>query len=124
MAGDGEVRDVKAIRGTFTGGDFEVAGAEAVDLTVTAGDVTLKLRPWAGTQRLKAISGDVDVIFLAGTSATVSGSATCGDLDLPPNFRRNGGFANHKFEGTLGAGEARLELRLTAGDVTIRAEDA
>ena len=124
MAGDGEVRDVKAIRGTFTGGDFKVAGAETVDLTVTAGDVTLKLRPLAGAQRLKAISGDVDVIFLSGSSAVVSGSATCGDLDLPKGFGRNGGFANHKFDGTLGAGEAHLELRLTAGDVSIRAEDA
>lgn len=123
MAGDGEVRDVKAIRGTFTGGDFEVSGAETVDLTVTAGDVTLKLRPCAGEQRVKAISGDVDVVFLAGSSAVVSGSATCGDLDLPRDFRRSGGFASHKFEGTLGAGEARLELRLTAGDVNITAED-
>ncbi len=123
MAGDGDVRNVKAIRGTFTGGDFEVSGAETVDLTVTAGDVMLKLRPCAGEQSVKAISGDVDVVFLAGSSAVVSGSATCGDLDLPRDFRRSGGFASHKFEGTLGAGEARLELRLTAGDVNITAED-
>ena len=123
-AGDGEIRGVKVLKGTFTGGDLDVLEAETVDLTVTAGDVTLKLRPRAGEGRVKAISGDVDVIFLAGTSATVSGSATCGDLDLPPGFTRNGGFANHKFEGTLGAGEARLELRLTAGDVSIRAEDS
>ncbi|CAA9567798.1 MAG: hypothetical protein AVDCRST_MAG86-1350 [uncultured Truepera sp.] len=122
-AGDGEVRGVKTLRGTFTGGDLDVLEAETVDLTVTAGDVTLKLRPRAGEGRLKATSGDVDVIFLAGSSAVITGSATCGDLDLPPGFTRSGGFATHKFEGTLGAGEARLELRLTAGDVDIRAED-
>ena len=121
-AGDGEVRGVKTLKGTFTGGDLDVVEAENVDLTVTAGDVTLKLRPRAGEGRLKATSGDVDVIFLAGSSAVVSGSATCGDLDLPPGFTRSGGFATHRFEGTLGAGEARLELRLTAGDVDIRAE--
>ena len=122
MAGDGEIRGVKVLKGTFTGGDLDVLGAETVDLTVTAGDVTLKLRPRAGEGRVKAISGDVDVIFLAGSSAVVSGSATCGDLGLPPGFSQNGGFANQKFEGTLGAGEGRLDLRLTAGDVNIRAE--
>ena len=123
-AGDGEIRGVKTLKGNFTGGDLDVLEAETVDLTVTAGDVTLKLRPRAGEGRVKAISGDVDVIFLGGSSAVVSGSATCGDLELPKSFSRNGGFATHKFAGTLGAGEARLELRLTAGDVTIRAEDA
>jgi len=123
-AGDGDIRGVRALKGNFTGGDFDVDGAETIDLTVTAGDVTLKLRPKSGAGRLKATSGDLNVIFLPGTSAAVSGSATCGDLDMPPGFTRSGGFASHSFEGTLGAGEARLELRLTAGDVTIRAKDA
>lgn len=119
-AGDGEIRNVRTLKGSFTGGDLVVRGAETVDLTVTAGDVTLELRPRSGEGRLKATSGDVDVIFLPGASATVSGSATCGDLKLPPHFRRDGGFVNQHFEGTLGAGEARLELRLVAGDVTIK----
>lgn len=123
-AGDGEVHGVKRIKGNFAGGDFEVSGAEHVDLTVTAGDVTLKLQPRGGEQRLRATSGDVDIIFLAGSSVAVSGSATCGDLDVPPTFTRQGGFPGRKFEGTLGAGEARLDLRLTAGDVDIRAEGA
>ena len=121
-AGDGEVRGVKTVKGSFTGGDFELSEAETLDLTVTAGDVTLKLRPRTGEQRLRATSGDVDVTFLAGSSVTVSGSATCGDLSLPKNFMRSGGFVGGNFEGTLGAGEARLELRLTAGDVTVKAD--
>ena len=123
-AGDGEVRGVKTVKGSFTGGDFELSEAETLDLTVTAGDATLKLRPRTGEQRLRATSGDVDVTFLAGSSVTVSGSATCGDLSLPNGFARSGGFVGGNFEGTLGAGEARLELRLTAGDVDIRAERA
>lgn len=123
-AGDGEIRGVKVLKGNFTGGDLDVLGAETIDLTVTTGDVTLKLRPQTGEGRVKAISGDIDVTFLAGSSAVVSGSATCGDLELPHGFTRNGGFANQKFEGTLGAGKGHLELRLTAGDVTVRAEDA
>ena len=123
-AGDGEVRGVKTVKGSFTGGDFELSEAETLDLTVTAGDVTLKLRPRTGEQRLRATSGDVDVTFLAGSSVTVSGSATCGDLSLPNGFARSGGFIGGNFEGTLGAGEARLELRLTAGDVDIRTERA
>ena len=121
-AGDGEVRGVKTVKGSFTGGDFELSEAEMLDLTVTAGDATLKLRPRTGEQRLRATSGDVDVTFLAGSSVTVSGSATCGDLSLPNGFMRSGGFVGGNFEGTLGAGEAHLELRLTAGDVTVKAD--
>ena len=121
-AGDGEVRGVKRVKGNFTGGDFTASEAEHLDLTVTAGDVTLKLRPQTGQQRLRATSGDVDLTFLAGSSATVSGSATCGDLTLPDSFSRSGGFVGGNFEGTVGAGEARLELRLTAGDVTIKGD--
>lgn len=123
-AGDGEVRGVKTLRGNFTGGDFEVSGAEHVDLTVTAGDVTLKLNPQRGEQRVRATSGDVDIVLMAGSSVRVSGSATCGDLDVPPSFSRQGGFPGRRFEGVLGAGEARLDLRLTAGDIDIRAEGA
>ena len=123
-AGDGEVRGVKTLRGNFTGGDFEVSGAEHVDLSVTAGDVTLKLNPQRGEQRVRATSGDVDIVLMASSSVRVSGSATCGDLDVPPSFSRQGGFPGRRFEGVLGAGEARLDLRLTAGDVDIRAEGA
>ena len=123
-AGDGEVRGIKHIKGNFTGGDFEILDAETVDLTVTAGDINLKLRPQTGEQRLRATSGDLDLTFLTGSSVMVSGSATCGDLTLPPDFSRSGGFVGGTFEGTLGTGEARLELRLTAGDVTVRAENA
>ncbi len=121
-AGDGEVRDVKTLRGNFTGGDFEVLGAEHVDLTVTAGDVTLKLNPQRGEQRVRATSGDVDIVLMAGSSVTVSGSATCGDLDVPRTFTQPGGFPGRRFGGVLGAGAARLDLRLIAGDVNVRAE--
>lgn len=121
-SGDGEIRGVRAVKGSFTGGDFKLIDAETLDLTVTAGDVTVKLRPQMGEQRLRATSGDVNLTFLAGASVTVSGSATCGDLTLPQTFSRSGGFVGGNFEGTLGAGEAHLELHLTAGDVTVRAD--
>ncbi len=121
-SGDSEIRGVKAVKGSFTGGDFKLVDAETLDLTVTAGDVTVKLRPQTGEQRLRTTSGDVNLTFLAGASVTVSGSATCGDLTLPPNFSRSGGFVGGNFEGTLGAGEAHLELHLIAGDVTVRAD--
>lgn len=123
-AGDGEVRGVRALKGSFTGGDFEVEGADTLDLNVTAGDIALALCPRSGSQRLRAISGDFTLSFAPGSSAEVSGSATCGDLTLPQTFSRSGSFASQRFEGTLGAGDARLELRLTAGDVTVRAADA
>ena len=93
-------------------------------MSVTAGDVTLKLNPQRGEQRVRATSGDVDIVLMAGSSVMVSGSATCGDLDVPPMFTQQGGFPGRKFGGVLGAGEARLDLRLVAGDVNVRAEGA
>ena len=121
-AGDGEVRGVKSVKGSFTGGDFGVSGAETLDLAAKAGDISLKLRPRKGEQRLRAIAGDVNVTFLTDSSVSVSGKAKCGDLTLPKNFTRNGSFVGGTFEGTLGAGEAHLELRLIAGDITIKGD--
>ncbi len=121
-AGDGSVRGVREVRGHFTGGDFDLTGAETLDLTVTAGDVNIRMRPTAGRQRLRATSGDIDLTLLPGSSVAVSGRATCGDLELPGGFNRDGGIATQRFSGTVGAGEAELELRLTAGDVSVRLE--
>lgn len=121
-AGDGSVRGVQNVRGNFTGGDFDLKGAETIDLTVTAGDISIGLKPTAGQQRLRATSGDIDLTLHAGSSVTVSGNATCGDLDLPSSFRREGGIATQRFSGIVGGGDAELELRLTAGDVNVKLE--
>jgi hypothetical protein len=123
-AGDGNVRGVREVRGNFTGGDFDLRDAEHIDLTTTAGDVSISLRPRSGKQRLRATSGDIDLTLLGGSSVTVSGKATCGDLELPQGFTRDGGFGTQRFAGTVGAGEAELELRLTAGDVDVKLEHA
>lgn len=123
FAGDGTIRGVRALRGKFTGGDLTVEGAEHLDLNVTSGDVTMKVRPVRGEQRLRATSGDVTLTFLAGSDVTVSGKATAGDIDVPRGFSQGRGFGTTELSGVLGAGRARLELRLTAGDVDIRAED-
>lgn len=121
-AGDGSVRGVKDVRGNFTGGDFDLRDAEHIDLTVTAGDISIGLRPTTGQQRLRATSGDIDLTLREGSSVKVSGRATCGDLDLPRGFSREGGLATQRFSGTVGGGDAELELRLTAGDVNVKLE--
>ncbi len=112
----------KVLKGIYTVVDLFVLLRRPSKPTLSSSSAASDVYQSQGEGRVKTISGDVDVTFLVGSSAVVSGSATCGDLDLPPGFTQNGGFANQKFEGTLGAGEGRLELRLTAGDVNIRAE--
>jgi hypothetical protein len=124
FAGDGTIQGVRALRGKFTGGDLTATGAEHLDLTVTSGDATLSLRPRQGRQRLRTRSGDLTLTFLSGSSVTVSGKATAGDISVPAGFSRGRGFGTTELTGRLGAGDAQLELHLTAGSVTLRAEGA
>jgi hypothetical protein len=122
-AGTASVRDVRFVHGRMLAGELEVRGAEAVDLSKAAGDLTVEFRPTQGRHRIVSKAGDVDVILLPGSHAVVEGSVSIGDLHargFEIDRRTVGGQARGRF----GDGSARVEVRLTAGDLKLRAPRA
>ena len=119
-AGDASVRDVPFVRGRMLAGDLEVRGAEAVDLAKAAGDLEVAFRPTHGRHRITSKAGAVDVTFLPGSQATVEGSVSIGDLDAR-GFDVERRTVGASARGRLGDGSAQVEVRLTAGDLHLRA---
>jgi hypothetical protein len=119
-AGNADVRDVRFVHGRMLAGELEIRGAEAIDVSKAAGDLTVEFRPTKGHHRIVSKAGDVDVPLLPGSQAVVEGSVSIGDLHahgFAVERRTVGGQARGRF----GDGSARVEVRLTAGDLRLRA---
>ncbi len=119
-AGDADVAGVRYVRGRMLAGDLSVRDAESVDLSKAAGDLSVAFRPTQGRHRIAAKAGDVDVRFLPGSDAAVEASVSMGDLHAP-GFEIDDRMVGAQARGRVGAGNARVEVRLTAGDLSLRA---
>ena len=120
-AGDIDVEGVPYLKGKLLAGDVDAQEVGGIDLSLQAGDVDVSLRLTAGEHRLKAMAGDVDIVLLAGSSVVTNGNISAGSLHLEGPFTRQESIAGGRFEGTVGAGGARLEVDLMAGDVSVKA---
>jgi hypothetical protein len=119
-AGDADVAGVPYVRGRMLAGDLSVRDAASVDLSKAAGDLSVAFRPTQGHHRISAKAGDVDVRFLPGSDASVEASVSMGDLHAP-GFEVDDRMVGAQARGRFGAGNARVEVRLTAGDLNLRA---
>jgi hypothetical protein len=119
-AGDADVAGVPYVRGRMLAGDLSVRDAASVDLSKAAGDLSVAFRPTQGQHRIAAKAGDVDVRFLPGSDAAVEASVSMGDLHAP-GFEVDDRMVGAQARGRIGAGNARVEVRLTAGDLSLRA---
>jgi hypothetical protein len=124
-AGDVSVRGVAHVRGRMLAGDLVIDGASFVDVDKKAGDFEARIRPTVGKQRLVAKAGDLDVVLLPGSDVRISASVKVGDLRIRgegfEGSRESHGIG-HRQSLTLGAGTAELELRLSAGSLTLKSE--
>ena len=124
-AGDVVVRGVSHVRGRMLAGDLEIDGADYVDIDKKAGDFEARIRPTAGQQRLVAKAGDLDVVLLPGSDVSISADVKVGDLRVKGEGlqgERDAHGIGHRYRGTLGSGTAQLELRLSAGSLTLKTE--
>lgn len=119
-AGEADVAGVPYVRGRMLAGDLSVRDAASVDLSKAAGDLSVAFRPTQGHHRISAKAGDVDVRFLPGSDASVEASVSMGDLHAP-GFEVDDRMVGAQARGRVGAGNARVEVRLTAGDLNLRA---
>lgn len=120
-AGDIDVRGVPYLKGKLLAGDVDAREVGGIDLSLQAGDVDVSLNLSAGEHRLKAMAGDVDIVLLEGSSVTTKGKINAGSLHLEGPFTQQNGTVGGRFEGTVGAGNATLEIDLMAGDVSVKA---
>jgi DUF4097 and DUF4098 domain-containing protein YvlB len=100
------------------------AAAKQVNAAVVSGDVTLRtgLQP-GGRIGAESLSGDLEVVLPAGTSAQVTASSFTGTI------RSDQGKVDTEEHGPgssldtkLGSGDGRIELETFSGDLTLRSE--
>lgn len=120
-AGDIDVEGVPYLKGKLLAGDVNAQEVGGIDLSLQAGDVDVSLYLTKGKHRLKAMAGDVDIVLLAGSSVITKGNVSAGSLNLKGPFNRQESMMGGRFEGTLGAGDATLEIDLAAGDLKVKA---
>jgi hypothetical protein len=120
-AGDADVEGVPYVRGRMLAGDLSVRNAAAVDVSKAAGDLAVSFRPTEGRHRISAKAGDVDVHLLPGSDAAIEASVSMGDLHAP-GFEVDDRMVGAQARGRIGAGNARVEVRLTAGDLSVRSD--
>ncbi len=126
LAGDVDVRGVNGrVELDLQAGDLDLVDATSFRIATKAGDVKVKTTLKSGESSITALAGDVDVTLQPGSSVSLKASTTAGDVSArgfiltQTDKRMTGG----SLEGRLGAGNAKLEARLTAGDLDIIALD-
>jgi Putative adhesin len=126
IAGDVEVIGVNGrVKMDLQAGDLKLDGASSFEINTKAGDVKVNTKLLDGESKLVALAGDVDVHLQPGSSVTLTATTTAGDVSargfiLTQTEKR---MVGGSLEGRLGAGRAKLECRLTAGDLDIVAMD-
>ena len=123
MATAGEVRTVgvRYLRGRMRAGELTADLLEGVDFGMTAGEftATLDLRP--GDHVVTLGAGDLNVRLREAANVTLQGRVSIGDVhSRVPGLERSGSGLGGSVEGTLGSGAAKLDLRVTTGDLDVR----
>lgn len=119
-AGDITIRGpIAYLTGNFLAGDLSAEEVGGVDLSLAAGDIDLGLRLVEGSHRLNCTAGDVDIHLRRGSSVRVTGQVNIGDASLDAAIKRSSKGLGSSFEGTIGAGEAELQVHLATGDLSL-----
>jgi len=120
-AGDVDLHGVKYLRGRMRAGDVNADRLEGVDFSMTAGDFDATLDLRAGRHVVTVGAGDVDIHLVEDSDLVVAGRVSIGDVDASvPGFERDSSGLGGTLSGVLGGGSARLDLRVTTGDLDVR----
>lgn len=126
LAGDVTVAGVTGMVSLeMSAGDLKLRDAGRFNINAKAGDIKVRTKLTDGESNLRALAGDVDVILEGGSSVTMKASNSAGDITakgfiLTHTEKR---IVGGSLEGRLGAGRAKLNVSLSAGDLDIEAID-
>jgi hypothetical protein len=124
LAGDVDVSGIVGhVKMDLQAGDLKLRDASSFEILTKAGDVKVNTTLTDGESRLIALAGDIGIILQPGSSVSLMASTTAGDVSakgfiLTQTEKR---IVGGNLEGRLGGGRAKLECRLTAGDLNIEA---
>lgn len=119
-AGDVTLLNVPYLKGVVMAGDVEASNLRAIDFTMRAGDFDASLLLTEGVHAVTSSAGDLSLTLLPGSSVTIDGDVNIGDASYPKSFSRKKRMVGQAFHGQIGEGEARLNINLSAGDISVR----
>lgn len=114
--------DLEAVSGTLT--VDSTSAAKSLSAGVVSGDVKLRtgLQP-GGRLRAESLSGDLEVILPAATSASLSASSFTGSIkSFAGTVETEEHGPGSSLDARLGAGDGSIELETFSGDLTVRSE--
>lgn len=119
-AGDVNLSGVKYLCGRMRAGELNANSLEGVDFSMTAGDFNANVAPRPGRHVINVGAGDLHVNIAEGADVVVDGRVSIGDVSarVPGLERRSSGLGG-TVAGVLGSGAARLEVRVTTGDLSV-----
>jgi hypothetical protein len=126
LAGDVSVIGVTGtVSLDMSAGNLKLNDAGKFNINAKAGDIKVRTKLTDGDSSLRALAGNVDVQLDGGSSVTLKASNSAGDISakgfiLTQTEKR---IVGGSLEGRLGAGRARLNVTLSAGDLEIEAVD-
>jgi len=119
---------VGRVEGQVSAGECRIEEATGIDLGVGAGEVRAGLRLAEGEHRVNVKVGSMRLDFLPGTDVEVQAKAAIGSVrGVPTSGREWGPGSNGKGRISVppvaGGGSARLDARVTTGDVRLGVRD-
>jgi Putative adhesin len=126
LAGDVDVQGVAGlVKLDLSAGDLKLRDVGQFVIDAKAGDIKVNTKLETGESKISALAGDIEVRLEPGSSVSLKARVQAGDVGAKgfilsqTDKRITGG----SLEGRLGAGRAKLEVSLMAGDLDVIAID-
>ncbi len=121
-AGDVDLEGVPYLRGHLTAGNLEATGLKGIDFTSRAGDIDVVLELNEGEHRMNVTAGNVNVKLSPSSSVTVKADVSIGNANSSVDgVRSSGQGLGAGLSGAVGAGDAKLDVHITTGNINLGA---
>lgn len=119
-AGNVELNHVPYLRGSMTAGNLEARGLKGIDFTGRAGDYQVELDLTSGAHRMNVTAGNIKLKLAPTSSVAINATSSIGDItNRIPSIKKRSRMLGEELSGSLGTGQAKLEVSVTTGSVTL-----
>lgn len=119
-AGDVDLVGVPYLRGHLTAGDLDATGLRGIDFTSRAGDIEVEAELTSGSHRLSVTAGNVVLKLAPNSSVAIKADASIGDISSRlPDLKTSSRSLGESLAGNYGAGAATLDVAVTTGSIKL-----